>query len=175
MYIYANKQSISISSLNVKGLKGNFCSNSKYLSQNSCITFLCELWTKPNEVNLINGLTESKKLFLYNTNVADPLVASVGLLIKKFSIMENRFLNKHVSYIHLKIDNFEMVIIGVYLPFSDSKNLNESKSLFELSLTLISTISSEFRSRDIPVILTGDEDMNRRIILKNFKSRLLCS
>ena len=64
-----NYQEVSISSLNVKGLKGNF-TYSKYLSLNSNITFLCELWTKPNEINLIKDLAISqKKNFLYKSDI----------------------------------------------------------------------------------------------------------
>ena len=41
-----NNHKISISSLNVKGLRGNLIF-SKYLSLSSSITFFCELWTRP--------------------------------------------------------------------------------------------------------------------------------
>ena len=41
------------------------------------------------------------------------------------------------------IDNLELVIIQVYMPFLDSKNINESKSNFELSLSIIISIVKE--------------------------------
>ena len=93
---------------------------------------------------------------------------------KKFKLIENRFINKHLSYIHIKISNLDLVVIGSYMPFYDSKKPNESKNMFELSLTLIRTIAHEFKSRNIPVILAGDfnADLNRNnkfdIILKSF-------
>ena len=93
---------------------------------------------------------------------------------KGFTVVENRFLSKHLSFLHLKFCDLEFVIIGVYMPFFNSKQSNESKSLFELTLTLLSTISNEFKSRNIPVLITGDfnADFGRNnkfdIILSNF-------
>ena len=174
------KRIISISSLNVKGLRGNFL-YSKYLSLVSSVSFFCELWTRPNEVNLIKDLANhSNKNFLYKSDIdhsytkGRPFGGQCWLFDKKFKLIENRFINKHLSYIHLKIDNFEIVVLGVYMPFNNSKNLNESKNMFELTLTLINTVTHEFKSRNIPVLLTGDfnADLNRKnrfdIIFKKF-------
>ena len=168
-----NQNKISISALNVKGLRGNF-NYSKYLSSISNIVFLCELWTRPNEVDLIKDISNNSNIalsknFLYKSDMdhtytkGRPFGGQCWLIDKKFKLVEHRFVSKHLSYIHFKDQSFEQVIIGVYMPFSDSKKFNESKSMFELSLTLISTISEEFKSRNIPVSLAGDfnADLNR--------------
>jgi hypothetical protein len=60
------------------------------------------------------------------------------------------------------------------MPFYNTKKANDSKSMFELTLTLISTIYQEFNSRNIPVIIAGDfnADFERKnkfdLILKNY-------
>ena len=175
-----NHKKVSISSLNVKGLRGNLV-YSKYLSLISSISFFCELWTRPNEVNLIKDLASySNKNFLYKSDMdytytkGRPFGGQCWLIDKKFKLLENRFVNKHLSYIYIKIDSFELVVLGLYLPFYDSKKPKESKSMFELSLTLARSIAQEFKSRNIPVILAGDfnADLNRNnkfdIILRNF-------
>ena len=175
-----NQEEVSVSSLNVKGLKGNF-SYCEYLSQSSNITFFCELWTKPNEVNLIKDLAlSSNKNFIYKSDIdhqykkGRPFGGQAWILDKNYDLLEHRFLNKHLSYIHLNIHGSEFVIIGVYLPFFDTKNSNESKSMFELSLSLIFTITKEFKENNFPVLITGDfnADVNRSnkfdIILKNY-------
>ena len=62
-------KNVVISSLNVKGLRGNFL-YSKYLALASSIVFFCELWTKPNEVNLIKEIANfSGKDFLYKSDM----------------------------------------------------------------------------------------------------------
>ena len=102
------KQNVSISSFNVKGLRGNFL-YSKYLSSLSSIVFLCELWTRPNEVNLIKELASfSNKNFLYKSDIdhtytkGRPFGGQCWLIDKQFNLIEHRFVNKHLSYIHLK-------------------------------------------------------------------------
>ena len=42
------------------------------------------------------------------------------------------------------------------MPFFNSKKANESKSMFELTLTLLFTVSNEFKQRNIIVLITGD-------------------
>ena len=173
-------KNVIISSLNVKGLRGNFL-YSKYLALASSVVFYCELWTKPNEVNLIKEIANfSGKDFLYKSDMdhmykrGRPFGGQCWFYEKGFTVVENRFLSKHLSFIHLKFCDLEFVIIGVYMPFFNSKQSDESKSLFELTLTLLSTISNEFKSRNIPVLVTGDfnADFGRNnkfdIILSNF-------
>ena len=174
------QEEVSISTLKVKGLKGNF-TYCEYLSLCSNVTFFCELWTKPNEVNLIKDLAlKSNKNFLYKSDIdhtykrGRPFGGQGWLLDKNYDLFEHRFINKHLSFVHLNIHGSEFVIIGVYLPFFDSKNTNESKSIFEQSLSLIISITNEFKKNIIPVLITGDfnADINRKnkfdIILKNF-------
>ena len=68
-----NHKKVSISSLNVKGLRGNF-NYSKYLSSISNIVFLCELWTRPNDVDLIKDIYNNSNIalsknFLYKSDM----------------------------------------------------------------------------------------------------------
>ena len=158
----SKSKNIVITSLNVKGLRGNFL-YSKYLSLASSIIFLCELWTKPNEVNLIKEIANfSDKNFVYKSDMnhlykrGRPFGGQCWFYEKDFSLVENRFISKHLSYLHLKFCDLDFVIIGVYMPFFNSKKANESKSMFELTLTLLFTVSNEFKSRNIPVLITGD-------------------
>ena len=176
----SKSKNIVITSLNVKGLRGNFL-YSKYLSLASSIIFLCELWTKPNEVNLIKEIANfSDKNFVYKSDMnhlykrGRPFGGQCWYYEKDFSLVENRFISKHLSYLHLKFCDLDFVIIGVYMPFFNSKKANESKSMFELTLTLLFTVSNEFKSRNIPVLITGDfnADLDRTnkfdVILKKF-------
>ena len=60
---------VNISSLNVKGLKGNL-SYTRYLSRCSNVVFLTELWTKPNDINLIIEIARSSnKNFVYKSDI----------------------------------------------------------------------------------------------------------
>lgn len=67
--VQLNSNRVIFSSLNVKGLKGNF-SYTKYLSQVSSLVFLCELWTKPTDINLIKEIASySDKNFVYKSDI----------------------------------------------------------------------------------------------------------
>ena len=137
-----NQEEVSVSFLNVKGLKGNF-SYCKYLSLSSNITFFCELLTKPNEVNLIKDLAlNSNKNFIYKSDIdhqykkGRPFGGQAWILDKNYDLLEHRFLNKHLSYIHLNIHGSEFVIIGVYLPFLTPRiQMNQRACLNLVSLS----------------------------------------
>ena len=59
-----------------------------------------------------------------------PFGGQCWLIDKNYKIVENRFVNKHLCYIHVRINNLELVILGVYMPFFDSKKPNETNSMF---------------------------------------------
>ena len=167
--IQLNSSGVAISSLNVKGLKGNFL-YTKYLSQSSSLVFLSELWTKPNDINLIKEIASfSSKYFVYKSDIdhnykkGRPYGGQCWLIDKKFKILENKFINRYLSYLHLKFYSQNLVVIGVYMPFDDSKNRHESKSSFELILNIILAINEEFKASKTPVLITGDfnSDVNR--------------
>ena len=161
----ANKydsKSVIISSLNVKGLKGNLL-YSKYLASCSSVVFLCELWTKPNDINLVKEIVkDTDKNFLYKSDIdphfkkGRPFGGQCWLVDNAFKIIENKFIYKHISFLHLKTFDHELAFIGVYMNFEDQKNRNESKSSYELSLSIILAIQEDFGSRNIPVIITDD-------------------
>ena len=60
------------------------------------------------------------------------------------------------------------------MPFDNSKDRDNSKCMFELTLSLIVTLIRKFEHKNIPILLMGDfnSDINRQnrfdIILKNF-------
>ena len=175
-----SKNRISISSFNVKGLRGNLI-YSKFLPQISNICFFSELWTRPNEIDMIKDLANfSNKSFIYKSDIdhtytkGRPFGGQCWVLDKMIKLIEHRFINRHISYVHVNVEGLEIVVLGVYMPFNNSKKSNESKSMFELVLSIIISIVHEFKSRNLPDILTGDfnADFNRNnrfdIILKNF-------
>ena len=128
------------------------------MSQFSSLVFLCELWTKPTDINLIKEIASySDKNFVYKSDIdhnykkGRPYGGQCWLIDKKFKILENKFINRYLSYLHFKIRNQELVVIGVFMPFDDSKNRNESKSSFELISNIILAINEEFKSSKTPV------------------------
>jgi len=101
----------------------------------------------------------------------------IGLVFdNSFKTVEYRFLNRHLAFFHLKQNNFEIIIIGVYMPFDDSKKRDESKSIYELTLSYIHVLINKYKNLSIPVIILGDfnADLNRHTnnrfdsILRNF-------
>ena len=145
------KSTISISSLNVKGIKGNL-HYSRYLSQISNIVFLSETWSRPNDLYIFKSLANaSKKQFIFKSDIDNsplrgrPFGGLCWLYDSLFNLIEKRFINRYLSFIHLRAHNFEFVIIGIYMPFDDSNNRFESKSLFELNLSLVCSIIDEFK------------------------------
>ena len=102
---------VNISSLNVKGLKGNL-SYTRYLSQCSNVVFLSELWTKPNDINLINEIARSSnKNFVYKSDIdhtfnrGRPFGGQCWFIDKKFKIIDHKFINRYISYVHLNFLN----------------------------------------------------------------------
>ena len=100
MEIQSKYQQVSISSLNVKGLRGNFI-YSDFLSLTSNITFLCELWTKPNEINLIKDLADHSNKFLLHKSDIDqtykrgrPFGGQSWIIDKNSKLIENSFINR---------------------------------------------------------------------------------
>jgi hypothetical protein len=175
-------QKVSISTLNVKNIKSNFL-YSKFLTDMSNIVFFNELWLKPNEINHLKDLTlEKRKKFLFQSdmtylNKKGRPFGGIGLVFDNaYEVIEYKFLNRHLAFFHLKQKNFELAILGTYMPFDDSKKRDQSKSIYELTLSYIHVLINKFKNMSIPVIILGDfnGDLNRRSnnrfdsILKNF-------
>ena len=60
-----------------------------------------------------------------------PFGDQLWLINKKFKIIEYNFLCRHSSFVNFSINNIEFLCIGLYLPFDDSKNKDNSKAMFE--------------------------------------------
>jgi hypothetical protein len=100
----SNTKKIEISSLNVKGLRGNFL-YSKYLALVSSITFFCELWTRPNENETrevkFNNLKELNtdfedrtfKSFSFSVSYLDKDVVKMKELFPLYSIVNQHRLS----------------------------------------------------------------------------------
>ncbi|RMZ97212.1 hypothetical protein BpHYR1_025999, partial [Brachionus plicatilis] len=69
-----------------------------------------------------------------------PFGGQCWLLDNTCELLGNEFLGRHLSYIHIKIHGYELVIIGVYMPFYNRKNKNKNQPI----------------SSDIPVVVLGD-------------------
>ena len=80
-------------------LYGGYFTYSDFSSSTSNIAFLCELWTKPNEINLIKDLADHSNIFfLYKSDIDQfgcPFCGQSWIIDKKFKLIENRFINKH--------------------------------------------------------------------------------
>lgn len=171
------KVTLNFSSLNVKDFKANHIFF-KYLSDTSNISFFHELWLKPSEINLIKNIFPQKnKTVLFKSDMTAaytkgrPFGGQCWVFDKYFKISENEFLSKHLSYLILKYEQFEFAIIGTHMPFDDSNNRDNSKSMFELTLSLISVLIEKFRDRQIPFFIAGD--LNADIFRKNRFDKLL--
>ena len=103
-----------------------------------------------------------------------PFGGQLWLINKKFKIIECNFLCRHSSYVNFSINNIEFLCIGLYLPFDDSKNKDNSKAIFELTLSKILALIERHKEKKIPIILMGDfnADLHRNNrfddILKRF-------
>ena len=171
------KVNFNFSSLNVKDFKANHIFF-KYLADYSNISFFHELWLKPSEINLIKNIFPQKnKNILFKSDMTStytkgrPFGGQCWVIDKIFKISENEFLNKNVSYVILKFEQFEFAIVGTHMPFDDSNNRDNSKSMYELSLSLISVLIEKFKTRNIPYFLAGD--FNADIFRKNRFDKLL--
>ena len=136
----------------------------------SSITFLSELWLKKTEINHLKDLCLNKKKFLFKSDMPDSKknkgrpFGGIGLVFdSSFKVIEYSFLNRYLSFFHLKQNNFELIVIGAYMPFDDSKKRDESKSIYELTLSYIHVLIKKYKNLFIPVILLGDfnADLNR--------------
>ena len=118
-------QKVSISTLNVKNIKSNFL-YSKFLTDMSNIVFFNELWLKPNEINHLKDLTlEKRKKILFQSdmtylNKKGRPFGGIGLVFDNaYEVIEYKFLNRHLAFFHLKQKNFELAILGTYMPFDE--------------------------------------------------------
>ena len=116
----ANK--VSLSSLNVKNLKSNHAFTSSLVSA-ADISFLSELWLRPNEINLLKKITD--KTILFRSDIDEkygkgrPFGGRVWIINNSFKLINSDFLNRHVSYVQLEKNGVNYFIIGVYMPFDN--------------------------------------------------------
>jgi hypothetical protein len=111
--------------------------------------------------NLDDNPPSKKKQILFESDMTPgskgrPFGGQAWLIDRSFEIVNNKFLNRHVSFIHIKKSDIEFIVIGCYMPFDDSKKKLESKSNYELSLCLISSIINIAETNNVPFFVIGD-------------------
>ena len=67
----------------------------------------------------------------FNYNKGRPFGRQTWFINKKFKIYETKFINRHISFVHLNVDKYELVFIGVHLPFESTTD----KVAFKLNFT----------------------------------------
>ena len=173
---------VNISCLNVKNLKANlFYPN--FLSEISNILYLNEHWLRKSDINIVKNMakdTNKKILFKSDMEVASkgrPYGGQCWLIDNSFEILESEFLSRYVSYVNLKINGLRIGLIGVYMPFDDSKKKVDSKILFEQTFSHILVLINKLMDRETPIFIMGDfnSDLFRnnrfdKILLEYFNS-----
>ena len=158
----------NFSSLNCKNLKGNLI-YSQYLAEVSDLCYFNETWTYQNDLNIIKDIAKtSKKQYYHKSDMrakarSRPFGGQLWLINKKFTIIKCDFLFRHSSYVNFSISNMEFLCIGLYLPFDNSNNKENSRATFELTLSRILALIEHHKEKNIPIILMGDfnADFNR--------------
>ena len=121
-------EKVSVSFLNVKNLRSNFIYPENLVNIYD-ISYFNELWCSEPDINLIRSLCskQNDKRVLFKSDMNEtykngrPFGGQAWFIPKKFDLLDNKFLSRFVSYIHLKIDQQELLLIGVYMPFENKK------------------------------------------------------
>ena len=168
---------IALSSFNCKNIRSNleYC---KQLSSVSDILYLNELWIAQSEKPILDNLNINNKKILFKSDMdhnykrGRPFGGQSWIINNNLNILDFEFINRHISYVIIETFKIKLVVIGVYLPF-DNNTLN-SKSEYELCLSLLSSLLVKFEPIEAPIFITGDfnSDLYRKnrfdIILNNF-------
>ena len=139
------------------------------------ISFLSELWLRPNEINLLKNITD--KAILFRSDIDEkyvkgrPFGGRAWIINNSFKLINSDFLNRHVSYVQLEKNGVSYFIIGVYMPFDNPQKKVDSISMYELSLTLIHTLLEKARLNNFISFIIGD--FNADIFRKNRFDKLL--
>jgi hypothetical protein len=150
---------ISVSSFNVKNLKANH-SMVKSLLEKSHICYLIEHWCSKEDEHLIKSLTNKKQKTLFESEFLDveyrrgrPFGGTCWVIDSSFEVLNYRYFTRHLSLIEIKEPlGAIMIVIGVWLPFDDSRLETWAK---------IETLYSEIESlltnlKDKPCLIIGD-------------------
>lgn len=151
---------LTLTSLNCHNFKSNILYAKEIVSKSDFI-YLNETWLTPSEKPLLESiiLNKSHKLVFKSdmTHIhkkGRPFGGQAWYINSSFSLLEYKFINKHISYVKIDIKDCTIVIIGVYLPFDNNKI--DSKTEYESCICILSALVSSFNNLDIPIILCGD-------------------
>ena len=106
-------KSVNISTLNCNNFKANF-NYVHHLLINDDISYLNELWLKPNEKYLLDHfkdkkINHNKNIYFksdieYEYTKERPFGGQAWFVNKSFKVISNIFLTRHLSYIHIQIN-----------------------------------------------------------------------
>lgn len=161
-------ENVNISFLNTKNIKSNL-PFAKYLTEISQISYFNEIWLKKKEIHILKSICPAKKKLIFKSDIPDsykcgrPFGGQCWIYDTSFEMLAYDFLSRHVSYIHLKKNNKEFILVGVYMPFDDPRKKLDSLTQYELSLSLISGLINKSESNSTPIFIIGDfnADLNR--------------
>ncbi|RNA36853.1 hypothetical protein BpHYR1_025929 [Brachionus plicatilis] len=145
-------------------------SYARVLVKNSTICYLNDLWTGPNENNLIKNLNSNrhtKNEPLYQSamgickSIGRPFGGQSWLLDDSCEILDYEFFSRHLSYVYLKVHGNEIICVRVHLPFDDPKRRAHCKSIYELSLSRVFMYIKRFEDKRVPIILEFNADPYR--------------
>ena len=153
-------KNITLSSLNCQNFKSNILYAEKLVSM-SDLTYLNELWLTPAEKPLLDSIVKNKTHnLLFNSDMnhthikGRPFGGQCWFIHSSFDIYDFKFINKNISYVHIRKDDFDCILIGTYMPFDDGKS--QSKSEYELNISILSTILYNYKTIGISVLIVGD-------------------
>ena len=94
----------------------------------------------------------------HNYKVGRPFGGQAWFINSSFEIFDFKFINKHLSFVHIRKDDVNCVLIGTYMPFDDNSAL--SRSEYELNISLISSILYNFDIIGVSVFIVGNFNAN---------------
>lgn len=172
-----NNHKLKFCNFNTNGAKRNLNFIQVLIMRNDFL-FLCETWLLDYESSTFLNTLSSSHLVLHKSDMiitptkGRPYGGRAFIVNKKFDIGNFEFLNKHVAYISLKVNNHVFTFIAAYLPFDNSSRLNLSE--FLSCLQIIQELFLFFTVKKHNVFIIGDfnSDITRNnrfdIIFKDF-------
>ena len=174
-------KNLSISSLNCQNFKSNII-YAENLVATSDFSYLNELWLTQAEKPLLESIVKNnshKVLFnsdmTHNYKMGRPFGGQAWFINSSFEIFDFKFINKHLSFVHIRKNDVNCVLIGSYMPFDDNKTL--SRSEYELNISIISSILYNFDIIGISVFIVGDfnADIYRQKTFDSIFSKFISS
>ena len=154
---------LSISSLNVKKFKSNY-SYAQTLANQSHVLYLCQTWLSESDQVLLNEKCNqnNSKIVLSKSDMADnystgrPFGSQAWIIQNNLKLIEHNFLSRHLSNVHIKYNNCEFIMVRIYMPFDNLKKRLQCLNDYEMTLSVIHTLTEKARIMHIPILIAGD-------------------